>query len=75
MENGDPSLLAGKSGIELAVEVVQETTGKQLDAETLEQFGRSPEYWNGWAICYYQWFSARSCSDNFHGIAFGFQPI
>lgn len=70
MENGEPSLLAGKSGIELAIEVVQETTGKQLDAEPREQFGRSPEYWIGWAVCYYQWFSARSYSDIFHVLSF-----
>ena len=70
MENGEPSLLAGKSGIELAIEVVLKTTGKQLDAEPREHFGRSPEYWIGWAICYYQWFSARSYSDIFHVLSF-----
>ena len=33
MENGEPSVLAGKSGIELASDVMLETTGKSLDAE------------------------------------------
>ena len=28
MENGEPSLIAGKSGIEIAIDVVSETTGK-----------------------------------------------
>ena len=70
MENGEPSLLAGKSGIEIAIEVVQETTGKLLEAEPPEQFGRSPEYWIGWAVCYYQWVSARSYSDIFHVLSF-----
>ena len=70
MENGEPSLLAGKSGIEIAISVVLETTGRQLEAEPPEHFGRSPEYWIGWAVCYYQWFSARSYSDIFHVLSF-----
>ena len=41
MENGEPVLLAGKSGIEIAADVVFETTGKQLEAEPGEHFGRS----------------------------------
>lgn len=65
MENGEPALLAGKSGIEIASDVVLETTGKPLETEPLEYFGRSREYWIGWAVCYYQWFSVRSYSDIF----------
>ena len=65
MENGEPAYLAGKSGIEIAADVILETTGKQLETEPQEHFGRSREYWIGWALCYYQWFSARSYSDIF----------
>lgn len=71
MENGEPSYLVGKSGIEIVVDVVLETTGKQLDTEPQEHFGRSKEYWIGWAVCYYQWFSARSFSDIFKTLSFG----
>ena len=65
MENGEPAYLAGKSGIEIAVDVLLETTGRQPEADPQEHFGRSREYWIGWAVCYYQWFSARSYSDIF----------
>ena len=65
MENGEPACLAGKSGIEIASDVLLETTGKRPEATPPEHFGRSPEYWIGWALCYYQWFSARSYSDIF----------
>jgi len=65
MENGEPAYLAGKSGIEIAADVLLESTGKQLEAEPQEHFGRSREYWIGWAVCYYQWFSARSYGDIF----------
>ena len=70
MENGEPSLLAGKSGIEIAVDVVRETTGKKIDTLPQEHFGRSKEYWAGWAIAYYQWFSARKFNDIFKAIPF-----
>lgn len=70
MENGEPAFLAGKSGIEIATDVVLETTGKQLEDVPEEHFGRSREYWIGWAICYYQWFSARSFGDIFSVLTF-----
>ena len=70
MENGDPALLAGKSGIELAVDIVRETTGKKIDTPPQEHFGRSKEYWVGWAVAYYQWFSARKFNDIFKAIPF-----
>lgn len=70
MENGEPALLAGKSGIEVATDIVLESTGKQLDAAPQDRFGRSCEYWIGWAICYYQWFSGRSYRDIFSVLSF-----
>ena len=70
MENGEPAFLAGKGGIEIAADVVLETTGRCLDREPQEHMGRSREYWIGWAVCYYQWYSARSFSDIFKVLSF-----
>ena len=70
IENGEPAFLAGKSGIEIAVDVVLESTGRQLNNEPQDHFGRSREYWVGWAVCYYQWFSARSFNDIFKVLSF-----
>ena len=70
MENGEPSLLSGKSGIEIAIEVIAETAGKQLEAIPAEHMERSVEYWIGWAIAYYQWYSARRYSDIFKVLTF-----
>ena len=70
MENGEPAFLAGKSGIDIASDVLLETTGKPLEAKPQEHFGRSREYWIGWAICYYQWFTARSFHDIFTVLSF-----
>ena len=70
MENGEPSLLSGKSGIEIAIEIIAETTGKQLEAIPTERMERSAEYWIGWAVAYYQWYSSRSYSDIFKAISY-----
>lgn len=70
MENGEPSILAGKSGIEIASDVALETTGKILDAEPAEILSRSREYWIGWAVAYYQWYSTRSYSEIFKALSF-----
>ena len=65
IENGEPSYLLGKSGIETAVDVLVETTGKAPTAKPQANFSRSREYWIGWAVAYYQWFSGRKFSDIF----------
>lgn len=70
LENGEPSYLSGKSGIEVVIEILAETTGKVPDAAPQERFGRSREYWIGWAVAYYQWFSGRSYSDIFQVVSF-----
>ncbi len=70
MENGEPAYLAGKSGIEIVREIIAETKGKELQIEPQEHFGRSKEYWIGWAIAYYQWYSGRKYSDIFKVLSF-----
>ena len=44
MENGEPAYLVGKSGIEIALEVVAETKGQELQTESTERMDRSAEY-------------------------------
>lgn len=70
MENGEPAYLVGKSGIEIVMEIVAETKGQELRIEPQEKFGRSAEYWIGWAIAYYQWHSARKYTDIFKVVSF-----
>ncbi len=51
-ECGDVSVLAGKSGIELALMV----SGKDKNyPKPFFSEGRSEEYWLGWSLAYYQW--------------------
>ena len=70
MENGEPAYLAGKSGIEIVREIIAETKGQELQIEPQEHFGRSKEYWIGWAVAYYQWYSGRKYSDIFRVLSF-----
>ena len=70
MENGEPAYLVGKSGMEIARDIVVETKGTELHIELHEHFERSKEYWIGWAIAYYQWFSGRKYSEIFKVVSF-----
>lgn len=70
MENGEPMYLAGKSGIEIVIEVIWETKGEEIEIIPEEHFGRSREYWIGWTVAYYQWYSNRKYSDIFEVFSF-----
>ena len=70
MENGEPAYLVGKSGMETARDIVVETKGTELHIELHEHFERSKEYWIGWAIAYYQWFTGRKYSEIFKVVSF-----
>ena len=57
-EKGDPFTVSGKSGVELALLVVEKCTGVYEYRDRVLHEGRSREYWTGWAIAFYQWYSA-----------------
>ncbi len=69
-ENGEPKFIAGKSGIEIVRDIVLETVNKELDIEPQFQFGRSKEYWIGWAVAFYQWYSSQKYSDIFKAVPY-----
>lgn len=52
---GDFSLIAGKSGIEISYEILDEAGLPYLHIEPRHTMNRSEEYWTGWALAYYQW--------------------
>ena len=70
IENGEPLYLTGKSGIEIARDVIFSITRNEADAEPGERMYRSHEYWIGWAVCYYQWYSDRRFIDIFKALPF-----
>lgn len=57
-ERGDYAIIVGKSGVELAYEVL---LAVGIDRERIKPnytADRSEEYWLGWALAYYQWETA-----------------
>ena len=56
---GNPRYLVGMSGAELADSVVEASGGTVLK-ENDGTYSVGPEYWAGWVLAYYQWFSRRS---------------
>ena len=60
IESGNPKYIAGKSGLELFLEVMEKTTGNAYNAELIKSYDRSPVYWVGWMMTHYQWYSGRS---------------
>lgn len=60
IENGNPKYIAGKSGLELFLEVMEKTTGKPYTAELIKNYDRSDVYWVGWMLTHYQWYSGHT---------------
>ena len=56
---GDVTCVAGKSGVELAIEVMR-LTGSDVTGSDCVISISSPEYWAGWTLAYYQWQSGLS---------------
>lgn len=58
--DGNPRYIAGMNGCELAREILTETHMPFTDTEDAMYLDKSPEYWSGWALAFYQWYSSRS---------------
>ncbi|MEG1651709.1 MAG: helix-turn-helix transcriptional regulator [Oscillospiraceae bacterium] len=67
-ETGNPSVLAGMSGIELAQAVLVKVGCEDQIAEPTFSEDRSPEYWAGWALAEYQWETAKRFKDIFRTV-------
>ena len=56
-ERGQASVIAGKSGTELVLEIVEREPTEDDPRGEIVLMHRSPEYWLGWSLAYYQWYS------------------
>lgn len=65
IEKGDPLLILGRSGIDLVLDIYHEITLKDLEVTPELRMNRTVEYWVGWAIAYYQWYSNRTFAEIF----------
>ena len=60
---GNPKYVAGMNGCELARKVLTETNATFTDTEDAMFLDKGPEYWAGWALAFYQWYSGYSFMD------------
>ncbi len=63
IENGNPKFIAGKSGLELFCDVVEYTSGKNIEVDIIETYDRSDAFWTGYILTYYQCYSGKCFRD------------
>ena len=67
-ECGNPTVLSGMSGVELAKAIVKETYKNRVLPERKYASGLSAAYWAGWALAEFQWYSGRRFQDIFEHV-------
>lgn len=58
--SGVPKYVAGMSGTELVWEVTERAGREEALPMAQLDYECSPEYWTGWILAYYQWYTGRS---------------
>ena len=68
-ERGNPAIVAGMSGIELAKKIIAYAYPNWKFPERIFSEDRSNVYWAGWALAEYQWASSKRFKDIFSKIS------
>ena len=58
-EIGNPKYVTGMNGCEF-LKAIYEESGILIEHEDEMYLDKSPEYWAGWILAYYQWYSAKT---------------
>lgn len=69
-ERGNPAVVAGMSGIELARAVISHAYPNKTFKDYNSYSARSDLYWAGWSIAEYQWVTCRRFKDIFDKVPF-----
>ena len=69
-ERGDPGVVAGMSGVEMARSVISVAYPNKKFEEYTSARSRSDLYWAGWALADYQWVTCKRFKDIFDKIPF-----
>ena len=67
-ETGAPSVVSGRSGEEMILSILQYVMPEKDFPEHTMREDRTPEYWAGWSLAYYQWFTAKRFKDIFSAV-------
>lgn len=68
-ERRNPVYVAGKSGVELLYLMVPDAAEVLLDTEVV-RLGRTPEWWAGWSLAWYQFATGRRYKTIFSTVSF-----
>ena len=66
---GNPRYVAGMNGCEFARAVLDDVEVAYRESADEMYLDKSPEYWAGWALAYYQWFTSRSFMEILHAMS------
>lgn len=67
-ETGNPGVISGVSGVELANKVLYKVFHEDNTTKATQSINKTAEYWAGWALADYQWYSAYRFKDIFDKI-------
>ena len=67
-EKGSPIVVGGMSGIELTRKIIDKIYKEELEIEAAQPMDKTPEYWAGWALADYQWYSGYRFEDIFEKV-------
>lgn len=62
-ENGNPKYVVGMSGVELAETVLRECNVQHRSVNASHSDFKGKEYWAGWILAYYQWYTSKRFAD------------
>lgn len=66
---GNPKYVVGKSGTELAMDIIIATGENVIFPKAQIEYDCSAEYWAGWILAYYQWKSGRTFRDILNNVS------
>lgn len=67
---GNLKYITGRSGIEIADEVIRKVKNDHTAAPLTDSVNKTPEYWAGWALAQYQWYTAKPFDDILRDLPF-----
>ncbi len=70
LENNMAFQVIGKSGYEIVYNVIYEATKNEIAYDPIIKYDRTIEYWIGYAISYYQWYTDKKYKDIFNAIKY-----
>ena len=68
-EGGNPAFVSGKSAEEFIRDFLSSIIPDEKFPHSTFKPNRSPEYWAGWALAYFQWVTAKSFKDIFSRVS------